>query len=110
MNNIKEYIDFQREIVICDDVPEIYPYYVKLPSPPPLEKFKNYGKPKLQQYYYTDKIPDKILKLGRIDKEEAFSVAEKDKECANFISMVWDKRINGEWCFIGGRPIYITGL
>ncbi len=107
MNKFKDYQDFEQNIVICDDVPEIENYYVKLPTPPPLEKFKNYGKEPLKQFYYPDRIPDKLLKLNRLDRDEAFAVAMKDKECADFMSMVWDKRLNGEWVFINGMPIYI---
>lgn len=110
MQKFKDYKDFNRHIVLCEDVPEIMPYYITLPEPPKIEKFKNYGKEASDQYYVRDRIPDKLLKLNRLDREEAFSIAMKDKECANFISMAWDKRINGEWVLINGIPTYIDGL
>lgn len=102
-----DYKDYEQHIVLCDDVPEIENYYIKLPSPPKLETFKNYGKEPLKQFYHTDRIPDKLLKLNKLDRDEAFAIAMKDKECADFIAMVWDKRINGEWVFINGIPLYI---
>lgn len=106
----KGYHDFNRHIILCEDVPEIMPYYVTLPDPPPIEKFKNYGKEAKDQYYIRDIVPDKLLKLNRLERDEAFAIAMKDKECANFISMAWDKRINGEWVLINGMPTYIDGL
>jgi hypothetical protein len=102
-----DYKDYEQHIVLCDDVPEIENYYIKLPTPPKLETFKNYGKEPLKQFYHTDRIPDKLLKLNKLDRDEAFAIAMKDKECMDFIAMVWDKRINGEWVFINGMPLYI---
>lgn len=107
---VHKYKDYNKHIVLCDDTPEIAPYYITLPDAPPIEKFKNYGKDPMQQFYVRDKVPDKLLKLNRLDREEAFAVASKDKECSDFISMVWDKRINGEWVLINGTPMYIDGL
>ena len=95
-DKFNNYHDFNRHIILCEDVPEIMPYYVTLPDPPPIEKFKNYGKEAKDQYYIRDIVPDKLLKLNRLERDEAFAIAMKDKECANFISMAWDKRINGE--------------
>ena len=79
-----DYKDYEQHIVLCDDVPEIENYYIKLPSPPKLETFKNYGKEPLKQFYHTDKIPDKLLKLNKLDRDEAFAIALKDKECMDF--------------------------
>lgn len=110
MGKFSSYQDFEKHVVLCGDMPEIEPYYVTLPTPPPIEKFKNYGKPPMEQFYVRDKMPDKLLKLNRLERDEAFAMAMKDKECANFISMAWDKRINGEWVLINGKPIYISGL
>jgi len=110
MGKFSRYEDYNKHIILCEDVPEILPYYVELPDPPPLEKFKNYGKDPMEQFYVRDKIPDKLLKMNRLPREEAFNLAMKDKECANFIAMVWDKRINGEWVFIRGIPFYLPGF
>lgn len=110
MQKFKDYHDFNRHVVLCAEMPEIEPYYITLPDPPPIEKFKNFGKDPMQQFYIRDKIPDKLLKLNRLDRDEAFAIASKDKECLNFISMAWDKRINGEWVLINGTPMYISGL
>lgn len=107
MSKIIQYKDYDKNIILCKEMHEIHPYYVALPDAPKLEKFKNYGKPVLEQFYHRDRIPDKLLKLNRLDREEAFKIAAKDKECADFISQAWDKRINGEWVLIGGRPTYI---
>ena len=109
MAKFSDYKDFQQHLVLCEDVPEIEPYYIQLPSAPKPEQFKNFGKEPLQQFYVKDRIPDKLLKLNRLDRQEAFNIAMKDKECSDFISMVWDKRINGEWVYINGIPTYITG-
>ena len=106
----EKYKDYNQHIVLCEDVQEIEPYYIKLPDAPKPEQFKNFGKDPMQQFYVKDRIPDKLLKLNRLDREEAFEIAKKDKECADYISMVWDKRINGEWVYINGIPTYITGL
>lgn len=110
MNKFDKYQDYNKHLILCEDVQEIEPYYIQLPDAPKPESFKNFGKEPMQQFYVKDRIPDKLLKLNRLDREEAFSVAMKDKECADYISMVWDKRINGEWVYINGIPTYITGL
>ena len=110
MGKFYVYKDFNQHIILCEDVPEIEPYYIKLPDPPQPEKFKNFGKEPLQQFYVKDRVPDKLLKLNRLDRDEAFAIAMKDKECMDYIAMVWDKRINGEWVYINGIPTYIDGL
>ena len=110
MGKFSGYEDYNRHVILCDGIPEIEPYYVQLPDAPPLEKFKNYGKDAMQQFYVRDKIPDKLLKLNRLPRDEAFNLAMKDKECADFIAMAWDKRINGEWVMINGKPLYVSGI
>jgi len=110
MQKFSGYRDFNKHLVLCEDVTEIEPYYIQLPDAPKPESFKNFGKEPLQQFYVKDRVPDKLLKLNRLDRDEAFAIAMKDKECANFISMAWDKRINGEWVYINGIPTYIDGL
>jgi hypothetical protein len=105
-----DYKDYNPHVALCDNIPEIETYFITLPTtPPPIEKFKNYGKEVMKQIYYRDRVPDKLMKLNRLDRDEAFAVAMKDKECADFIAMAWDKRLNGEWVLINGNPLYITG-
>lgn len=104
-----EYQEFNPHVVIGDGIEDFHPYYITLPAPKDLKKTKNYGLPKEEQLYRRDVIPDKIRRLNRLPLAEAWAIAQKDSEIMRFIQSQWDKRVNGEYCYIYGQPYYITG-
>jgi len=104
-----EYAPFQKHIVIGEEIDDFFPYYIELPEPKDLSKIKNYGIEPNKQFYVKDEIPDKISKLNRLPLNDAWDIAKKDSAVMKFIAEQWDKRINGEYCYINGQPYYITG-
>lgn len=104
-----KYRDYEKHVVIGEGIDDFYPYYITLPDPPSdVTKIKNYGLPPEKQFYVRDELPDKIVKLNRLDVREAWEIAKKDKSVMDFIKTQWDKRINGEFCYINGQLYYIT--
>lgn len=103
------------DVVLLEDVDDIEPYHIKLPTPPPIAQIKNYGLPPEQQFYTREVIPAKIWLLTRqvnnkdITREEARNIVLKDKDLAAWIETQWKKREEGEWVYIYGTPYYITG-
>ena len=111
----KGYQDANRNIVLLRDVEDIQEYHVTLPEPPKPKDIKNYGLPVEEQFYKREVIPRKIWELTKalnmksIKKEDAISAVNKDRELAAWIEGQWRKRVEGEWCYIRGVPIYLTG-
>jgi hypothetical protein len=69
---------------------------VPLPVKPKKSTMMNYGKPKHQQKFHRELIPDDIKMWPKRAVDE-------------FVSVMWHKRRNGEWWLIGGQEVYITG-
>ena len=69
---------------------------VPLPKKPANKKIKNYGRAIHNQKFYRENIP-KDLKHWTKREQEAF------------VSRMYHKREHGEWWYIGGEPIYLTG-
>lgn len=114
-NKFKGYEDVERKIILLKDIADIEPYEIILPEPLKPEKIKGFGKPKEEQFYERENVPRKIwditnsLNSKSITKEDALNAVKKDRELISFIETQWEKRQNGEWCYIYGKPIYITG-
>lgn len=104
------YLHFNQHITLLDGIEDIQPYFVKLPDPPPIKKFVNYGLPKEQQFFKKEHIPTKVRNLNKLTREEAIRVAEKDEDISSFIADQWNKRENGIWIIIYGQPMHITGV
>lgn len=69
---------------------------ILLPEKPPKRLFKNYGKPKDEQLFEREHIPEDLRHWPK-------------REIREFVSAMWHKRRNGEWWLIGGQEIYLTG-
>lgn len=111
-----KYEEYNQHITLLDGIADIQPYFVKLPDPPPIEQFVNYGLPKEKQFFVREHVPVKVRNLDikvateQITVDEAIAIAEKDSDISDFIESQWRKRFNGIFIIIYGTPMYITGL
>lgn len=111
-----KYEDFKQDLVLREGIADLTPYNVKLPDPPPMEKFINFGLPIEEQLFVPDDIPTWVT---RFNKEIFRNLEERDRlgviinanqEYTSFIAEQWRKRQEGIWIYIHGKPIHITGL
>lgn len=107
----------------------IRPIRISLPSPPPLELIDGYGLHPEQQVFKPLHVPERLKKLENDVKRE-FSEKDRNITSARILNRFWElletrredykdeiefiKKIlyymyEGYWCFIDGKPTYITG-
>jgi len=109
-----EYQDYQQHVTLLDGLEDIAPYFVKLPNPPPINKFVNFGLPKEEQFFKREHIPLKVKNLdvkintGQVTIDEAIKICELDNDISDFIEDQWHKRYHGIFIIIHGVPTYIT--
>lgn len=109
-----EYEDYQQHVTLLDGLEDIAPYFVKLPDPPPINKFVNFGLPKEEQFFKREHIPLKVKNLdvkintGQVTIDEAIKICELDNDISDFIEDQWHKRYHGIFIIIHGVPTYIT--
>jgi hypothetical protein len=112
INYLKEY----REIVFHENDPDLPIIKVPLPEAPrDKTQIEGYGLDYKDQRFQRDKMPSKLVELTRsceyIDEihetlqEQQFHYKEEIK----WIKRAWDRRLNGYWTYINGRPTYIDG-
>lgn len=116
MRKIKyQYEDVERKVILLSDLEDIEPYRIELPNAPKPEFIGNFGLPKEQQFFQKERIPLKIWQLnkavnsGEITRDHAFAAVKKDTELSEFVASQWRKREQGDWCYIYGKPYYLTG-
>jgi len=128
-----KYEEADRYVVLNDNDPDLTPIILSLPKPPPLHLIDGYGLPPEEQRFQRLVIPRKLVDLEKeavnrtkenlstnknnvvtlLKIQDTFwdlldeRVKELKKEI-DFIRKVWWHRINGYWCFIHGKPTYIT--
>lgn len=124
VGTVDYYKPFQQNITLLQGIADIEPYHLKLPDPPPLHEFVNYGLAPKDQVFQRVKMPDelqKILKDVRVGiwpgedklsqmevRQRAVKAIEADKKLSDFVEMLWLKRLTGEWQLINGIPIHIS--
>lgn len=109
----KQIHDWPGEVVLRDGIADFMPYRVKLPDPPPIEQFINYGLPIEEQVFQYEKIP-KWVKILNVEyrkngRDHIRKIVGRNSEYASFISDQWRKREEGIFILIYGRPIWIPG-
>jgi len=88
---------------------------VRLPDPPPIDEIEGFGLPPKKQRWRPPVLPIKLKELERTSEtlEDIYYTLENEKdnyaEEIKWIQDQWDKRINGHWVFINGKPTYIDG-
>lgn len=109
------YEEVKRKVTLLADIADIEPYHFTLPEPPPVELIENYGLPKEQQFFQREKILRKVWEItkavnsDKMTREAAVLMVKQDSELVTFIQDQWNKRENGIWIYIHGKPEYITG-
>jgi len=105
------------KFIIFNEDPDLTTMKVLLPDPPsdPTEII-GYGLPPKDQKFHIQPIPKK---LDEINRDTTKSISEKAKilrddpeyysEEVEYIAREWDRRLNGVWYYINGKPTYITG-
>jgi hypothetical protein len=113
---MKKYKRADKFIIFNED-PDLQEIKVKLPNPPPSNEIIGYGLPYEEQKFKRPFIPPKLFELNKNKKINLFEKAtilkddpEYYKEEIDFIQTEWDRRINGVWYYINGKPTYIPGL
>lgn len=90
-------------VIISKDgtVGEIYDVFgikIGLPLAPERKTIRNYGKPTSKQKWTREEIP------------EGLNIETMDKDIyTEYLIEQFEKRENGVWVYINGKPIYITG-
>lgn len=104
------------EYIIFNEDPDLECIKVDLPIPPKPEEIINYGLPPDEQKFFRPQIPPRLLKLNKdnsISLDEKAALLKEDplnyEEEIAFIQSEWDKRLNGVWYYIKGKPTYMPG-
>jgi len=78
-----------------------------------MEQFVNYGLPVEQQFFQFENIPQWVWGLTAEYKKRGRKyvqdIVSSSNEYATFITKQWEKRRNGIFIFIYGRPMWIPG-
>jgi hypothetical protein len=88
---------------------------VKLPNPPPLDEIEGFGLPPKEQKWKPPEMPLRLaeLEINFNTSDDITDFLEKNAyEYATEIKWIktqWDRRINGHWVYINGKPTYIDG-
>ena len=111
-----KYLPADKEIVFNTGDPDLIPIRYKLPTPPKAEKIEGYGLPAEDQKWVHKPMPQKLKELQDrkdLTPREKVKYLEKHQayfeEEINYISQDWNRRTNGHWLYIKGKPYYITG-
>jgi hypothetical protein len=111
-----KYKKHDKHITFNED-DDLKPIKVKLPSPPPEKEILNYGLEHKDQKFYRPEMPKKLLELNKrkdLSDLEKGEILKEDpeyyKEEIEFIAQEWERRINGVWYYINGKPTYIPGV
>lgn len=128
------YFEADKHFYLNDRDPSLRPICISLPDPPDLRLIDGYGLPPEEQRFRRVEYPPRLKALEEevlkdLERREAverdFSVngytiynefwTRLDSEFQDyqteidFIKRMWWHRINGYWCFIKGKPTYISG-
>jgi len=103
--------------IVFNEDPDLTTITIELPSPPPKKQIINYGLPYKKQKFFRPEIPKKLKDINKNKKLSIVQKAEilkKDPEYyaeeIEFIQQEWDRRYNGVWYYINGKPTYIPGV
>lgn len=104
-----DYEDWQPKRILKQHIEDLAPYEINFPEPPPMEEFINFGKPKAEQFFVREEIPEWVSRLNRMKRELAMDTVATNQYMAEWIDSQWRKRNTGVWMYINGQPLYIPG-
>ena len=126
------YSKADESFVINERDEHLTPIRISLPQPPDIKKIEGYGKHPKDQRFTRLEPPKELLDFEKIAVKEMKFECEKQrtaatpyraykkfwelfeskqdelKESVEYIKKFWWHRINGYWCFIHGKPTYIS--
>jgi len=113
-----KYQDPERNITLRKNIDGITPYKVTLPEPPHPEKIANFGLPVEKQFFQREIVPNWVWKMTRTAQKkgkegisgriEVLDIVRRNKDYESFVASQWEKKNNGFWIYIYGKPVYIT--
>jgi hypothetical protein len=63
------------------------------------------------QYWEREEMPDWYKKKSKeVEKIRKINPEHSDVKCDEYEAREWDRRLNGCWIMIKGKPVYLTGL
>lgn len=114
MAGLVNHKDYEGQIVsICHDdttgeVVMIGDLHIQLPAKPEKKKILFHDKPKDEQRWVRQEMPDEILRIKGMD--EWMSMPEDFRNrYTQYITREFERRRSGIWFYNNGVPIYITG-
>jgi hypothetical protein len=112
----KKYKKADQYITFNDD-PDLIPIKVEMPEPPEPRFIIGFGLDPDEQVFKRPSMPNKLYELDKdrkIAHNEKAEILREDPEYYEeeiaFIQQEWDRRINGVWYYINGKPTYIPGV
>lgn len=99
---IAKYTDFQTYIKVGE-------YTIPLPEPPNKNKIENYNKPDHEQFYNRSSYNLNGQKIFASDLKKNIWDTLSDKQRVDIAAEQWDRRLNGRWIYIKGKPLFIAG-
>lgn len=112
---LKQYKDQDYYFEINIDDRDLIPIRVDLPDMPEEHLIDGFGKPAKEQYWRAPKMPKRLKYLeSHFDTlEEIWEFLQANQESYKkeiaFIDSEWDRRLNGYWLYINGKPTYMDG-
>ena len=111
-----KYLPADDYIVFHEEDPDLEVIRIRLPRPPALSGIDGFGIAPAKQKFTRPKMPPKLAKLQEksyTDVQDYWDELAENydyyKEELWFIEQHWDRRLNGYWCFINGKPTYLDG-
>lgn len=112
---VKDYLPPDTHIYFNEASKVLKTIRVKLPNPPPLDAIEGFGLPAKQQRWKPPQIPIRLRELEKQcdtleEIQESIEINYKSYEYEiKWIEEEWNRRINGYWLYINGKPTYIDG-
>ncbi len=109
------YLPADEFFIVNDNDPDLDPIKIYLPEPPNLRTIDGYGLKPEDQMWEVPRMPLELQKI--IDEsytsEQIIETLEADRlkyqDEIDWIKLQWERRENGYWLFINGKPTYLDG-
>ena len=112
---LDQYVPADKSIKFNEEDSVLLTIEVNLPPCPDIKTIDGYGLPARKQFFRRQAYPLRLKKLERECENldilyKQLSLREKDyEEELEWIRQQWDRRQNGYWFFLNGKPTYIDG-
>lgn len=112
---LKDYQDQDYFIEVNTDDRDLITIKIDVPDMPDEHLIQNFGLPANQQLWRSPKLPKRLKYLeDRFETlEEVWTFLEEQSAAypkeIKFIQEQWDRRLNGHWIYINGKPTFMDG-